>query len=99
LLIKIVKGLLIGLLANLCGTYLYIILVIRDEFFYTLEKGYTNGFLGGLIGLGAILNLVVFFFLLTERVGKYRKKQQIYEARGVLLATLLAAIAVIYFEF
>ncbi len=88
-----------GLLANALGTYLYIMLVIGEEFIYTLEKGYRNGFLGGLIGLGAVLNLLLFFFLLTEKVGKFKKPQKIYEARGVLMATILAALAVIYFEF
>jgi hypothetical protein len=42
---------------------------------------------------------VVFFFFLTSTIGKFKKPVQPYEARGVLLATILAALAVLYFEF
>lgn len=96
---KIIKGFILGLIANTIGTYLYITLVTGKEFEYAIEEGYKNGFLGSLIGLGAVLNLGLFFFFLTTTVGRYRKPMQPYEARGVLLATILAAIAVLYFEF
>jgi hypothetical protein len=99
LVIKIFKGLILGLIANAIGTYLYITIVTGKEFEYAIEEGYNNGFLGSLIGLGAVLNLALFFFFLTTTVGKYRKPMQPYEARGVLLATIIAAIAVLYFEF
>lgn len=88
-----------GLLANLLGTYLYILIFIGEDFVQTLEDGSANDFIGGLIGLGAILNFGLFFFLLSDGIGKFKKKTQIYEARGVLMATILAALAVVYFEF
>jgi hypothetical protein len=97
--VKILKGFFLGIIANLIGMYLYIFFVIREEAFYILEQAYKEGFLGGIIGLGAILNLLLFFFLLTSKIGKFKKQTQFYEARGVLLATVVAALAVLYFEF
>jgi hypothetical protein len=81
------------------GTFLYIYFFSDHGFEYVIEKGVEQGFVGGLIGLGALLNLVLFFFFLTRRIGKFQKPLQVYEARGLIMATLLAAIAVLYFEF
>lgn len=96
---KILKGFLLGIMANIIGTFLYIYFFSDHEFGYVIEKGFQQGFLGGLIGLGAILNLLLFFFFLTKRIGKFQKPVQVYEARGVVLSTILAAIAIVYFEF
>lgn len=97
--IKILKGFILGLVANAIGTYLYVYFATDKGFEYIIKEGYNQGFLGGLIGLGAVLNLVLFFFFLTSKIGKFKKSVQPYEARGVLLATILAALAVLYFEF
>jgi hypothetical protein len=99
LVIKILKGFILGLIANTIGTYLYVYFATDKGFEYIIKEGYSQGFLGGLIGLGAVLNLVLFFFFLTSNIGKFKKPMQPYEARGVLLATILAALAVLYFEF
>ncbi|MFB0903821.1 MAG: hypothetical protein QMB11_05525 [Nonlabens sp.] len=96
---KILKGFILGLIANVMGTFLYVYFATDKGFNYIIKEGYVQGFLGGLIGLGAVLNLVLFFFFLTAKVGKYKKPMQPYEARGVLLATIIAALAVLYFEF
>ena len=88
-----------GIIANLIGMYLYVFFFSKESVEYTLEQSIAKGYLGGIIGLGAILNLLLFFFLLTTKVGKYQKKSQFYEARGVLMATVVAALAVLYFEF
>ena len=96
---KILKGFIQGLLANAAGTFLYIYFFSGHEFEYVIRKGLEQGFLGGLIGLGAILNILLFFFFLTSKIGKYRKKLQPYEARGVILATILSALAILYLEF
>jgi hypothetical protein len=93
------KGFILGIIANLMGMYLYVFFFSKESVEYTLEQAYNKGFLGGIIGLGAILNLALFFFLLTSKVGKFQKKTQFYEARGVLMATVIAALAVLYFEF
>jgi hypothetical protein len=97
--VKILKGFILGLIANVIGTFLYVYFATDKDFNYIIKEGYNQGFLGGLIGLGAVLNLVLFFFFLTGKVGKYKKPMQPYEARGVLLATIIAAFAVLYFEF
>ncbi len=96
---KILKGFVLGIIANAIGTFLYIYFFSDHTFEYVIEKGVEQGFLGSLIGLGALLNLLLFFFFLTQRIGKFKKPLQVYEARGVIMATLLAAFAVLYFEF
>jgi hypothetical protein len=47
--------------------------------------------MGSLIALGALLNLGAFFIFL--------KKKQYYRARGVVLATVLAALLVLVSKF
>jgi hypothetical protein len=94
-----IKGFVLGIVANLIGMYLYVFFFSKENVEFTLEQAYYKGFLGGIIGLGAILNLALFFFFLASKMGKFQKKPRFYEARGVLLATVLAALAVLYFEF
>lgn len=97
--IKIFKGFVLGLIANFIGMYLYVYFFAPYEFDTMFTIAIEQGFLGGIIGLGAILNLLLFFFFLTTQLFKFKKKPQPYEARGVLMATILAALAVLYFEF
>lgn len=80
-------GFLLGLLANLVGICIYIFFFSREGFMDTLKSASSFNFIGKLVSLGAILNLVVFFILI--------KMNQDHKARGVLLATLLAAIIII----
>lgn len=97
--VKILKGFLLGLLANATGTFLYIYFFSDKSFEYVIFKGVEQGFIGSLIGLGALLNILLFFYFLTGKVGQYRKPVQHYEARGVIMATMIAAFTVLYFEF
>ena len=83
----VIIGFIIGLLANLVGITLYIVLFSKEGFEGTLKSAVNFNFIGKLVSLGAILNLIVFFILI--------KMNQDHKARGVLLATLLAAIVVI----
>ena len=83
----VIIGFIIGLLANLIGIALYIVLFSTEGFEGTLKSAVSFSFIGKLVSLGAILNLVVFFILI--------KRNQDHKARGVLLATLVAAIVVI----
>lgn len=96
---KIFKGLILGLIANLIGTYLYVTFVTPYEFEEAIVDGYREGFLGKLIVLGAVFNLILFFFFLTGKIGKFQKPVQHYEARGVLMATIIAGIAGFLFNF
>lgn len=88
---EILIGFVIGLSANMAGTYLYIFFFSKLSLESTLEAALENDFFGSLIALGAILNLIVFFLLL--------KKNQYYRARGVVLATLVAALAILFSKF
>lgn len=83
----VVIGFLIGILANLVGIGLYILFFSKEGFVDTLKSASSFNFIGKLVSLGAILNLVAFFILI--------KLNQDHKARGVLLATLLAAIIII----
>ena len=88
---EILIGLLIGLAANMSGTYIYIFFFSKLSLKSTLQAALENGFIGSLIALGAILNLIVFFIFL--------KKNQYYRARGVVLATVIAALVILISKF
>ncbi|WP_037316868.1 hypothetical protein [Salegentibacter sp. Hel_I_6] len=79
-------GFLTGISANIGGVFLYILLFSEMGIDETLEHATTEGYIGKIIALGAILNFLPFFVFI-------RKKQD-YHARGVLLATIIAAIAI-----
>jgi hypothetical protein len=88
---EILIGFVIGLVANMAGMYLYIFFFSKLSLESTLQAALENDFLGSLIALGAILNLIVFFILL--------KKNQYYRARGVVLATVVAALGILISKF
>lgn len=86
---QLIIGLLVGLFANSVG--LIIVLYLTGNLSNrasgmteVLAAAYREDFLGKLISLGAILNLLCFFYFL--------KIQQDSRAAGVLLATILVAI-------
>ncbi|HMC00157.1 MAG TPA: hypothetical protein VKN14_03870 [Flavobacteriaceae bacterium] len=82
---EIFKGIFFGILANSIGLILAtLIFAEKNDILSTLKIAQAEGFLGKLISLGAILNLIVFFYFI-------RKKQD-YRARGVLLFTIFVAI-------
>ena len=93
---EVFTGLLIGMVTNIIGITLIALivsLVKRNPLLDTLQFYVTNGVLWMLISLGALPNLLVFFRLLN--------KNKEYRARGVVLATLIAAITafIIYFRY
>ncbi|MBN4070229.1 hypothetical protein JYT76_00945 [Olleya sp. AH-315-F22] len=82
---EIIIGFLVGLIANVIGLFFAAILLGNgDDFITVLKAASAEGFLGKLISLGAVLNLVSFFIFI--------KKKQDYRARGVLLATISIAV-------
>lgn len=84
-------GMLFGLIANAIGLFLTATLLGKGDDFTTVIKAAANeGFLGKLISLGAILNLIAFFIFI-------RKKQD-YRARGVLLITVFIAVFTFVFK-
>jgi len=88
---ELLIGFVVGLIANLAGSYLYIYFFSAESLETTIEIALQQGVFGNLIALGAILNLIIFFIFL--------KKNQFYRARGVILATIVAAISILILEF
>lgn len=82
---NIIIGILIGLLANVLGLFLTTqFLGNGDTFTAVIKAAYNQGFLGKLISIGAVVNLIAFFVLL--------KQKQDFRARGVLLITVFIAV-------
>ena len=87
--IQILKGLAVGFLANGLGLFLVGIIIANssgrnDSILSVQEAAHAENFLGKLISLGAILNLICFFYFI-------RKKKDAFAA-GVLIATLCMAL-------
>lgn len=85
-------GVIVGVIANIMGLLLAATLLGRgDDVSLVIRAAYFEGFLGKLISIGAILNLIAFFIFI--------KKRQDYRARGVILATVFIAIITFIFNF
>ncbi len=81
----IIIGILVGLAANAIGLYFSAMFLGKGDDPFTVIKAANNeGFLGKLVSLAAILNLVAFFIFI--------KRKQDQRAKGVLLATVLVAV-------
>lgn len=83
-------GFFIGLLTNLLGMLLYILLFSDLSVQESLKAAVENEFLGTLILAGALLNFLPFFLFLN--------KKRIYRARGVMMASLLAALCIVFLK-
>lgn len=83
---NILIGFLTGIAANVTGMILYITIFSRMGLDETLQDAWNNNYIGKIIALGAALNFLPFFIFL--------KKNLIYHARGVLLATVITAIVI-----
>ena len=84
-------GMLVGLIANSIGLFFAATLLGNgDDFIKVIKAASSEGFLGKLISLGAILNLVAFLIFI--------KKKQDYRARGVLLLTVFVAVLTFVFK-
>lgn len=93
---EIIIGFTIGLLMNTIGFILCVFIfsaLSSQELSFTemIKASAENDSLGSLITLGAMPNLIVFFLFL--------RKNNVYRARGVLLATLIAAICIAISKF
>jgi hypothetical protein len=87
---EIFLGFFIGILANVLGILSYILLFSDLNIPETLKETFKSDYLGTLIAAGAILNFLPFFYFLN--------KKKTYRARGVLLATILAALAIAFIK-
>ncbi|WP_339706931.1 hypothetical protein [uncultured Kriegella sp.] len=83
-------GFLVGLIANVLGTLLYILLFSEFGITETFKAAIQQGHVGSLLALGAILNLIAFFGFL-----RLRRDQR---AKGVLVATMLTALIILYYK-
>lgn len=87
---EILIGFAVGIIANVTGTFLYILLFSDFGIMETFKAAIQQGHIGSLLALGAILNLIAFFGFL-----KIRRDQR---AKGVLIATLLTALVILYYK-
>tara|TARA_B110000003_G_scaffold214413_1_gene213579 strand:+ start:371 stop:664 length:294 start_codon:yes stop_codon:yes gene_type:complete len=84
-----ITGLIIGLISNTIGVLIVGILSAKisgrsQGVLEVLELAVLENFIGKLISLGAILNLICFFYFI--------RKQQDGHAGGILIATILIAV-------
>jgi len=87
---EIIIGFFVGVIANTIGTLLYILLFSDLGIVETYNAAVTQGHVGSLLALGAILNLIAFFGFL--------KLKRDYRARGVMIATILTALVILYYK-
>lgn len=87
---ELLIGFAVGIIANTIGTLVYILLFSDFGIAETFEAAVQQGHVGSLLALGAILNLIAFFAFL-----KIRRDQR---AKGVLIATLLTAMLILYYK-
>ncbi len=87
---EIIIGFIVGIIANIIGTLIYVLLFSDLSIEETFEAAIEQGHIGSLLALGAILNLVAFFLFLRIR--------RDLRAKGVLIATLLTALAIMYYK-
>jgi hypothetical protein len=80
---EFILGLIIGIVAAALGSYLFLLLFSNYASSVTIAQLKSEGILGKIITLGALLNLVLFFVFLKL------KKENI--AKGIVMATLLLA--------
>ncbi|WP_127018594.1 hypothetical protein [Flagellimonas beolgyonensis] len=87
---EILIGFIVGIIANTFGTVLYILLFSDLGIVETFNAAVSQGHIGSLLALGAILNLVAFFAFL-----RIKRDQR---ARGVMLATLVTALVILLYK-
>ncbi|HEX9979563.1 MAG TPA: hypothetical protein VGB50_03235 [Flavobacterium sp.] len=81
-------GVLIGIVASLIGSFIFIMLFTDYGFIEGIRLMKAKGYLGKIITLGAIFNLIAFFVLLH-----YKKELM---ARGVVLATIILTFITLF---
>lgn len=83
-------GFAVGVIANTLGVLLYIGLFTDLGVAEAYAAAVQQGHVGSLLALGAILNLLAFFGFL--------KLRRDHRARGVLMATVLTALVILYYK-
>jgi len=88
---EILIGFLVAIFAMLAGMFVYLQYISRFGFQETLDMVLQGGVLGPVMALATLPNLLVFFIFL--------KKDQVYRARGVLIAVVLIALVTMFLKF
>lgn len=81
---KVLRGGMVGIIATVLGTVLWILGLSDTDLVSTLKNAYHQKQLGIIMSAGALLNIGTFFLFMKQR--------KIYEARGVIITVLLVAI-------
>ncbi|MGS2740380.1 hypothetical protein [Sinomicrobium sp. M5D2P17] len=87
---EIAIGFAVGIIANIFGSLLYILLFSKAGIEQTLKDAFQVGHFGSILALGALLNLVAFFGFLKIR--------RDHRAKGVLLATIFTAVITLIYK-
>ncbi len=84
----LIIGFFLGLLATVLGCYLFLKFYTQYEFLEGINAIKHEGYLGKLIALSAVLNILIFFLLL--------KLNKEIMARGVVMATIILTIITMF---
>ena len=88
---EVLIGVLVSIVATLGGGFIYLEFFSQFNFKDTLQIIAEGNLYGKVLSIAAIPNLFVFFI--------YIKKNQDYRARGVLMMTILIALATLILKF
>lgn len=86
--IDLFLGIIIGFITTAFGVFIFLEFFTDYHFINGIKNIKASGFLGKLITLGAVLNIVAFFILL-----KLNKELM---ARGVVLATIILTLITLF---
>ncbi|WP_456312856.1 hypothetical protein [Pseudomonas shirazensis] len=84
----LIIGFIVGIFTSILGSYLFVTLFTPFDFFSGLQTIRQYGYLGKVITLGTILDLIVFTIFL--------KTNKEFMARGVILAVIVLAISTLF---
>ena len=85
----VIIGIILGLISVVLGTLFSVLIVSITQnslFSYTLSNYWNTGNMWGMIALGSLMNLGLFFLFL--------QKDQDNRSKGILIATILTALTV-----
>lgn len=88
---KVLTGVLVGFIATAIGAVIWIVLFSKNSLMLTIVEAYQQRLLGAILAAGALVNIGAFFLFL--------KQYKNYEARGVLIATVIVALFVLFQKF
>lgn len=86
--LDILIGFILGIITSLIGSYLFIKLFTAFDLSNGLQTIKQYGYLGKVITLGTVLDLLLFLFLL--------KRNKEIMARGVVFAVIVLAISTLF---